>query len=352
MAGLQLLSDQAHNQRVRGVETDAERFRRRLPVAQHGPHHRGLVRRVRGAKEVAQLVDQDLQPLRLADLSRRFADEDVRGQCPVRAAQVFLAADPFVLGGETDSHPRRRGPHLLGEVQERLVEDVDGGVRGPMAHRDDLEAHAAVVLEDVRGLGKTLADALFPGGLETRVGRVDVDRHGDFVEARGQRRLVDRRRHRSGRNRCGGGRRLAGLGLVVHAGQLQVGQFQHAAARGEVIDRIDAQLETLGVRPLAHGERHRRSGRDRSDVAGHNHLAVGAAVGLADLVSDFGGCPVLQHDHAGAALRAASAASAQQAIVSKIRFIDIIFLLCLLIPPLASRRTGQGSIRRLRGYHL
>ena len=176
-----LFGHEAHDQRVRGVEADAKGIRRRLPVAQHGPHHRGLVRGVGSAQKVAQLVYKDLQPLRLADLAGRFANENVRGQRTVRSAKVHLVADPFVVRRETNGHPRRGGPHFQRKFHERPIERADGRVRDPVAHRDDLKPHATMVLEDIGGLAQTLADALFPKGLDVRVGGIGENRHGDLV---------------------------------------------------------------------------------------------------------------------------------------------------------------------------
>ena len=117
---------------------------------------------MRRPEKVAQLVDQDLQPLRFADLTGRFANEDVRGQFAVRAAQVHFAANPLVVARKTNRHSRRERTHLLGELQQRLVEGVDGRVRIPMAHLDDFEPHAAMMFEDVGCLRQPLADPFFP----------------------------------------------------------------------------------------------------------------------------------------------------------------------------------------------
>ena len=90
--------------------------------------------------------------------------------------------NPFIVGRETDGQPRGERPHFLGELHERLVERADGGVRGPGAHLDDFEPHAAMVLEDVGGFGQALADPLFPSGLDAGVGGIDQDRHRDLVD--------------------------------------------------------------------------------------------------------------------------------------------------------------------------
>ena len=108
----QLFGHQVHDQRVGGIEADAKTLRRRSPIAQNGPHYRVLVRRVGCAEKVAQFVHQDLQPFRFADVPRRFANENVRGQRAVRATEVHLAVDPFIVAREPNGHPRRERPYF------------------------------------------------------------------------------------------------------------------------------------------------------------------------------------------------------------------------------------------------
>ena len=80
------------------------------------------------------------------------------------------------------------------------------------------------------------------------------------------------------------------------------------------MNRVDSQGEAAGGRLFAQGDHDRPRGRDRGDVGRRDALAALLAVGLAKRVVDLDGCPVLEHDHAGAAHagRQARAASSKQ----------------------------------------
>ena len=51
---------------------------------------------------MAQLVQQELQPLGLADSAEGFADEDMRAKRPKRAAHTLVPLQRKVLSREAD----------------------------------------------------------------------------------------------------------------------------------------------------------------------------------------------------------------------------------------------------------
>ena len=186
-AAAQLLADHRHDERVHRIEADLKSFANRLPVAEHGPHHAVWLRAVRRAEKMAQLVDQEFEPLRLAHLPRPFADQDVRVQRAARAGHVRAALDHLILAREADRQLRGERLHIAFEFAERLEEIGHRVVGIPGADGDDLQPHARMLLEHGRSRLDALAEPAFPMLLPGRLFFVDENFHGDRGQRRGRR---------------------------------------------------------------------------------------------------------------------------------------------------------------------
>ena len=100
-----------------------------------------------------QLVHQQLKSLRLGDMSRPLAQEDVRVQGTARAAQVRATARYRVLAREADGYVGVAGSDAALKLAERKAEIVDIVVGFPAAERLHGETQAAGALKNLRSGG-------------------------------------------------------------------------------------------------------------------------------------------------------------------------------------------------------
>ena len=255
-----------------------------LVVAQLGAHHRRGVAGVRRAEVMSQLVDEDLQPFGLADPLERFANEDIGIQGGAGATGVPFPRLPLKTAGEADGQPGGSRPHLLLEVDQRLVEREGLLVRDPRTHRHDLKANVAMMLEDLGGIRQPLANAFLPDLLHPRFEVVRQDLHGDRI------------------NRVRPGRRpWPELGQAevcpLHGRQRQFNQLQRLLAGEEVEDvvRLEHVVSRLAV---VIADLHRAGHRDRQQVAGCHLVTALLFARRANGEFDLGGRVIIQHQHA------------------------------------------------------